>query len=270
VKEKAVRTKIKHMAILSPATLHLSVFYETVFGMHADNAGRTAHVTDGYVGMNINPMANGRKAGLNHYGFEVDDVKEVEARLHEAYPAIELARRPSNRPFAGLTTHDPEGNIFDLSFAEYENRGSVYVREEQRNARYISHFMVPAVNAPALVKFYKDIFDFQELPKRGPDDPNSYLTDGMVTMIIHQWTLSSYGVGGLDGKPSIDHMGFHVESLEAFLADVDRLAENDPSLAPKEFRVGTDELRQELFKRTAIGKYQMADPEWVMLDITDE
>jgi predicted enzyme related to lactoylglutathione lyase len=265
-----VRTKIKHMAILSPATLHLSVFYETVFGMHADNAGRTAHVTDGYVGMNINPMANGRKAGLNHYGFEVDDVKEIEARLHEAYPSIELVRRPSNRPFAGLTTHDPEGNIFDLSFAEYENRGSVYVREENRNPRYISHFMIPAVNAPALVKFYKEIFDFEELPKRGSDDPNTYLTDGMVTMIVHQWTLSSYGVGGLDGKPSIDHIGFHVESLEAFLADIDRLAETDPTLAPKEFRVGTDELRKELFQRTAIGKYQMADPEWVMLDITDE
>jgi hypothetical protein len=168
------------MAILSPATLHLARFYEGLFGMDADHSARTAHVSDGYVGLNINPMANGRKAGLNHWGFEVDDVAEVETRLHERFPQIELVRRPSNRPFAGLTTHDPEGNIFDLSHTNMANRGSVYVRPEHRNPRYISHFMVPAVNAPALAAFYRDIYDLQELPKRGPDDPNTYLSDGMV------------------------------------------------------------------------------------------
>lgn len=265
-----MRTKIKHMAILSPATLHLSAFYEGLFGMDPDHVERTARISDGYVGLNINPMANGRKSGLNHWGFEVDDLAEIEARLRERHPGIELVHRPSNRPFAGLTTHDPEGNIFDLSHADMSNRGSVYVRPEQRHARYISHFMVPAVNGPALAAFYKDIYELQELPKRKPDDPNTYLTDGMVTMIIHQWTLSSYGVGGLDGKPSIDHMGFHVESLDAFLSDLDRLVETDPTLAPKRFREGNDELRKDLFERVALGKYQMADPEWCLLDITDE
>ncbi len=265
-----MQTKIKHMAILSPDALHLSRFYEEVFGVDPDHVARTARATDGYVGLNINPMANGRKCGLNHWGFEIDDLDELEARLRERYPAIELVRRPSNRPFAGLTTHDPDGNIFDLSHSSMENRGSVYVRAEERHPRYISHFMVPALDAPGLASFYKEIYELRELPKRGPDDPNIYLTDGMVTMIINQWKLSDYGVGGLDGKPSIDHMGWHVESLDAFLADVDRLAESDPTLAPREFRVGTDELRQELFQRVAIGQIQMADPEWVLLDITDE
>lgn len=265
-----MRSRIKHMAILSPDPLQLGTFYEALFGMDADNTDRVARLTDGYVGLNINPMANGRKAGLNHWGFEVDDLMELEARLRERNPEIEIVRRPSNRPFAGLTTHDPEGNIFDLSHAQMANRGSVYVRADKRNPRYISHFMVPAVNAPALAAFYKEVYELQELPKRSPDDPNIYLTDGMVTMIVNQWKLSAYGVGGLDGKPSIDHMGFHVESLDVFLADLDRLIESDPSLAPQPFRVGTDELRQELFQRVALGKHQMADPEWVLLDITDD
>ena len=124
-----MQTKIKHMAILSPATLHLSAFYEGLFGMDPDHVARTARLSDGYVGMNINPMAIGRKAGLNHWGFEVDNLPEVQARLRERHPEIELVSRPSNRPFAGLTTHDTEGNIFDLSAAEMPNRGSVYVRE---------------------------------------------------------------------------------------------------------------------------------------------
>src|SRR5437773_6510093 len=101
-----MQTKIKHMAILSPAALHLSQFYETLFGMEGNHAARAMQITDGYVGLNINPMANGRKSGLNHWGFEVDDVEKVEARLRERNPEIEIVRRPSNRPFAGLTTHD--------------------------------------------------------------------------------------------------------------------------------------------------------------------
>jgi hypothetical protein len=54
------------------------------------------------------------------------------------------------------------------------------------------------------------------------------------------------------------------------MSDLDRMVENDPTLAPKRFREGTDELRQALFERTALGKIQMADPDWVLLDITDE
>ena len=92
----------------------------------------------------------------------------------------------------------------------------------------------------------------------------------MVTMIVNQWKLSAYGVGGLDGKPSIDHIGFHVESLDAFFSDLDRLVETDATLTPKAFRENTDERREELFQRLAIGKHQMADPEWVLLDVTDD
>jgi hypothetical protein len=238
--------------------------------MEGNHAPRAMQITDGYIGLNINPMANGRKSGLNHFGFEVDDVDQVEARLRERNPEIEIVRRPSNRPFAGLTTHDPEGNIFDLSHADPNKRRSVYAREEARHARYISHFMVPSVNASALADFYKEVYELRPLPKRAADDPNVYLTDGMVTMVINQWKLSSYGVGGLDGKPTMDYMGFHVESLEAFLADLDQMVENDPTLAPKPFREGTDELRQALFERVALGKYQMADPEWQLLDITED
>src|SRR5437762_8312079 len=110
-------TRIRHLAILSDRAPQLARFYQKVFGMNPGNAEvrRAALLGDGYLGLNINPGGIGKKLGLNHWGFEVDDIAEVQARLQERYPRVETVTRPSNRPFAGTSTHDPEGNIFDLS-----------------------------------------------------------------------------------------------------------------------------------------------------------
>ncbi|MBA2690790.1 MAG: hypothetical protein H0U63_08305, partial [Burkholderiales bacterium] len=57
-------------------------------------------------------------------------MEEVYARRRK-YPAVRIMKRPSTRPFAGITTHDPAGNIFDLSQRDMENRTSVYVETVQ-------------------------------------------------------------------------------------------------------------------------------------------
>ena len=31
------------------------------------------------------------------------------------YPQVKWLKRPSSRPYAGISTHDPDGNVFDLS-----------------------------------------------------------------------------------------------------------------------------------------------------------
>src|SRR6267142_5020634 len=88
---------------------------------------RAITVGDGYVGLNINPRKAGRPAGLDHFGIEVDDLERVLARIAERYPTVEVLKRPATRPFAGVSTHDPAGNIFDLSQQDMQNRTSVYV-----------------------------------------------------------------------------------------------------------------------------------------------
>src|SRR5690606_16679479 len=104
----------------------------TLFGMQGNPAslGRTAEVfSDGYVGFNINLRVPGRQGGFDHFGFEVDSVDAVRAKLDEGYPDIELAERPGTRPFAGISMHDPVGNVFDLSQADMANRRDVYVED---------------------------------------------------------------------------------------------------------------------------------------------
>ena len=110
--------KINHIAIVSDNYAQLGKFYEAVFGMKnspLQRATQAITVGDGYVGLNINPRRAGRSAGLDHFGIEVEDVETVFDRMRKRYPAVKWLKRPSNRPFAGVSTHDPDGNMFDLS-----------------------------------------------------------------------------------------------------------------------------------------------------------
>src|SRR5258706_14313268 len=100
--------KIKHLAIISDNYSLLSRFYQALFGMKTSKSPRpesAVAIGDGYIGMNIIPQKLGRQDGLEHFGFEVDDVETIPARLREKYTALHLVKRPTNPPFAGISTH---------------------------------------------------------------------------------------------------------------------------------------------------------------------
>ena len=121
-------SKINHVAIVSEHYAQLAQFYQAVFDMKTSaktRAGRAVTVGDGYVGLNINPRRAGRSAGLDHFGIEVEDVETVFERMRKHHPSVKWLQRPSNRPFAGITTHDPDGNVFDISQKDMKNRTSV-------------------------------------------------------------------------------------------------------------------------------------------------
>src|SRR5947208_13055883 len=123
-------SKINHVAIVSENYALLAKFYQAVFGMKPSNlerATRAVTAGDGYVGLNINPRRAGRSAGLDHFGIQVDDCETVFDRMRKRYPTVKWLKRPSTRPFAGITTHDPDGNMFDISQKDMANRTSVYV-----------------------------------------------------------------------------------------------------------------------------------------------
>src|SRR5258705_8804764 len=119
--------KIKHIALVSDQYALEGRFYEAVFGMKtaADKRPeRAVTVSDGTVGLNINPRKAGRPAGLDHFGVEGEDVERTCARLRERYPAIQVLKRPSTRPLAGINTHYPAGHLSDLSHEAMGNPAS--------------------------------------------------------------------------------------------------------------------------------------------------
>src|SRR4029077_4434293 len=122
--------RLRHIALVSDQYALQGRFYEAAFGMRSaadTRPERAVPVSDGYVGLNINPRKAGRPAGLDHFGLEVDEVEPVLERLRAKYPAGEGVKRPSTPPLLRLSTHDPDGNVFDLSQPDMANRTSVYV-----------------------------------------------------------------------------------------------------------------------------------------------
>jgi catechol 2,3-dioxygenase-like lactoylglutathione lyase family enzyme len=265
--------KLKHIAIVSDRFALLGNFYETAFGMKqsassTDRPRGAATVGDGYVGLNINSRAPGRQSGLDHFGFEVEDVETVFSRLRAKYPKIKVLHRPGGRSFAGISTHDPAGNVFDLSKGVGKRRG-VYEEGEWQQPRRLSHLALRAVNPDMLAEFYTEIFELTALEKPA-GDPHYYLSDGRLTFTIMPWDITDYLGSGIE-RPALDHMGFQVESIAAFQSDIAAMVERDPSLAPRRARKSDEgDARQRLFSTCPHGALQLADPDGVLFDVTEK
>ncbi len=265
--------KLKHVAIVSDRftsarqVLSNDLWHEVVYVRHAEPRG-AATVGDGYVGLNINSRSPGRQSGLDHFGFEVEDVETVFARLKAKYPKIKVLQRPGGRSFAGISTHDPAGNVFDLSKGVGNRRG-VYEEGEWQQPRHLNHLALRAVNPENLAEFYTEVFELQALEKPA-GDANYYLSDGRLTFTIMPWDITDFLGSGIE-RPALDHLGFHVESIQALQNDLNALAESDPSLAPRRARKAPEgDARQRLFTTCPHGMYHLADPDGVLIDVTDK
>ncbi|HEX9880111.1 MAG TPA: VOC family protein [Candidatus Binatia bacterium] len=273
-----MNAKIKHVAIMSENCPRLARFYEAAFGMKGAKSNpspddlsselkpRAFNVSDGNVGFNFNPRKPGRPAALDHFGFEFDDAEAACTRIREQYPAVNILKRPSNRPFAGLSTHDPAGNIFDLSQKQMENRGGVYTADGWEAPRFLDHFVLRVVDPLSIARFYTEVFDLEEQEK-ALEDPNIYLGDGRVTLVIAPWDITRFKGTGIE-RPGLDHLGFKVESVEAVKEDLEKLAEHDPSSAPRPVGLGPEgEARLALLSSCRYGRSQLSDPDCVFIDI---
>jgi hypothetical protein len=178
-----------------------------------------------------------------------------------------VLKRPGNRPFAGISTHDPAGNVFDLSQQGMENRRDMYTDQAEERKRRVSHFALRCVEPEPVAEFYRTVFDLTELEKPA-GDPNHYLSDGKVTLAILPWQITDFAGSGIE-RPALDHIGFKVESMAAFKADWQKhrnaytAPEDRPEKNPER------EIRQQLFAKCCFGQFQMSDPDGVLIDVSE-
>jgi catechol 2,3-dioxygenase-like lactoylglutathione lyase family enzyme len=280
-------TRIQHAAIVSENFVREAKFYEAVLGMKRSKPGsaeeekaiRTNYavsISDGYVGVTVIGRKPGYVPGLHHFGIDVDDVEEAMNRIKKKYPEVAVLKRPSNRPFATFGAHDPEGNYFDLTQEGMENRRDVYavrpsspqVEQAREQPRRIHHIKLRVMNPSGIAAFYRDLFDLKE-EEKALEDPNFYLTDGKVTLIIAPWKMSDFEGAGID-RPGIEHIGYKVESVEAVKKELAALRESNPEMRerivsePKE-----GERRLALIASCRYGQHQFSDPDGVFIDIAE-
>ena len=266
--------QINHMAMISPRYPMLGKFYEAVFGLKPSAKGRPAAaitIGDGYVGLNIIPRRDGYIAGIDHFGMVVDDVEPVLERMQRKHKKANLVKRPSARPFAAYSGHDPDGNVFDLAQKKEDTRKEVYAEMPAQGwaqDHYLNKFAIRTPNAEQVAEFYRDVFEFELMNRNSA--PGYHLSDGRVTLCILPWSIPVFA-GMSIKRPGPDHIGFHVEDMAAFKTKVAEIAGANPYLAPVPLGGSPEsDVRRRFFADNASGKWQISDPDGNWIDITDE
>ena len=127
------KPKIRHLALFARDPKKLADFYTSVFDMEvAATNGKAYFLTDGYLMLAVLPhRLDGEAAvGLNHFGFNVENVDEIMQKL-EARGLETPKQRPGDRPYAELRAVDPEGNWFDLSAEGLKDKEQVSRRAKR-------------------------------------------------------------------------------------------------------------------------------------------
>lgn len=115
--------KIRHVAITAKDPEKLSEFYRTTFDLKEVHRGelredkrQAIYLSDGYINLAILP-ARDRAEGINHFGFQVDDIEETGKIAMAAGARQDLVEKPRDGRFAEFGIKDPVGVPVDLSEA---------------------------------------------------------------------------------------------------------------------------------------------------------
>jgi catechol 2,3-dioxygenase-like lactoylglutathione lyase family enzyme len=177
----------------------------------------------------------------------------------------------------GRAGHDPEGHVFDLTYAEMGERRRNIVKNkdgEGRTTRHIHHLAMRALDPEKVARFYTDVFDLQIAQEPGADRVQ-HLTDGVLTFAIMPWKITDYAEAGIVERPALDHIGFEVESIEAYKHDLEVLVAEYPEAAPWADKRDEQRLRDERAARAnllATCPYHEAhlwDPECCFFDVRE-
>src|SRR5438132_1211798 len=91
-----------------------------------------------------------------------------------------------------------------------------------------------------------------------------------MTLAVLPWSIPVFE-GMSVKRPGPDHIGFHVENLDAFKARVAEVAGMNPYLAGVPLGGSPEsDVRKRFFAGQAGGKWQMSDPDGNWIDITDD
>src|SRR5918999_1723987 len=218
--------KIRHVATHTERYDTQFKFYETIFGMKqittnlVDETGKAnanrGHISDGVIGMALLAKRPGSGQGIDHFGFEVDDVKEVVDRLNRLYPDLLHTRALAYVPFAGIRAQDPTGTQFDLSQKGMSNVREGYLAEGWEQPRWLNHIALRARKPEEVAEFYTKVLELKGV-EEGSEEGTITLTDGKVRLLIRRCHNGHYR----SLKQGFDHIGFKVESVDQTKKDLD-------------------------------------------------
>jgi len=242
-----VDAHIRYLAIVSERPETLAHFYMTYFSMR--ELGRSDEgdiaLTDGFYNVSlVKPRPGADEIGISHFGIEIDDVREIEARLEEFAPKSDIQQEEGGLFHGEYRVFDPNGVAVSLSERHFN------LPAAERHMPNIRHMAMCVPNNDRVLDYYRNVFGFREPGNsrklREAGLPVRWAADGSTAMailtshkgrVVNEETESS--------RDGVNHFGFLVKDMDSYLTSLPKgaISERDYNVAPgvprssAEFRV---------------------------------
>ena len=229
--------EIQHLAMCTKNNRRLARFYHHIFGFEEvwnrfQNSPYAFYMSDGYLNLNClqirsgssyNRIVDGKEimpdTGINHIGFTVKSVKEIEQRLAALKPPRKLVASPQDGRYEEWRITDPDGRIFEIAEGGWEAGGA----KRLPAIRYVG---IRTNDPENLADFYQSALPIRESRRVTASSGEAtavFLSAGATTLGLLK--KSDGGKGGLE------RIGFQVNSIEEIK---ERLRKAPPFLYPGE------------------------------------
>src|SRR5262245_47358047 len=138
-----------------------------------------------------------------------------------AGPCFRRGGRWSSYHLLGCTSLSPAWSN-DRRILGPTGPGERHMFSKINHVAIVNHVAMRTLRPAEVADFFRNVFELAPTNKKS-DDPNHYLTDGHVTLVIMPWDITDYEGTGII-TPGMDHIGFKVENIDAFKQDVERIA----------------------------------------------
>ena len=265
-------SRIRYISGLADNPTKLAEYYATYYGLR--ELGRSAEgdvsLTDGFYNLTFLKRRAGLdeeddRLGLNHFGIEIDDIHEIEARLEEFAPRADIRQEKGDLHHGEYRVYDPNNIPISLSLRSFGVSG------EERQMPSIRHIAMMVPNNQQVTDFFCNVFGFRETSSGkknyGTPSPVRFVGDGSTALAILRDPARAIADGveppGTNMKDGVNHFGFLVESLDGMLT---KLFGPDTSQRPEtrpmaEFR--THDPEGNPIDLSQLKGYEVDDGVWV-------
>ena len=229
--------EIQHLAICTKNNRRLARFYHHIFGFEEvwnrfQNSPYAFYMSDGYLNLNClqirsgssyNRIVDGREimpdVGINHIGFTVKSVKEIEQRLVALEPPLKLVASPQDGRYEEWRITDPDGIIFEIAEGGWEAGG-------EKRLPAIRYVGIRSGDPERLANFYQAALPIKEVRRvtaQSAEPTAIFLSAGTTTLGLLREPAGSKG--------GFERIGFQVASIEEIK---ERIHNAPPFLYPGE------------------------------------
>jgi catechol 2,3-dioxygenase-like lactoylglutathione lyase family enzyme len=214
-----MQAHVRFLALISEQPEALASYYTSCFGLRTLGRSEAGDVslTDGFFNLTIFKRRAGLneaddRVGLHHIGIAIDDVREVEGRLEELYPSVEIAGENGDLQHGQYRLVDPSGLAVSLSTNGFGTP------DDRRGRPAIHHAAIKVADTDGVLGFYGQVFGFREvsssLLRRRQNWASRFAGDGSTCLAILPLGEQENAQGNIS-RPGLNHFGFVVDDMAA-------------------------------------------------------